>query len=170
VSGPSSGPPRSAGGTIEEGVFRTVLGHFASGVVVITGLDGGGPVGLTCQSFFSVSIAPPLVAVAPSTRSTSWPRVQEGGRFAVNVLIEQQEHLARAFSIAGSDKFAGVGWSGGPDGIPHLHDCLAWVDCTVEEVHPAGDHLLVVALVTGLTTGQGEPLIFYRGGYGGFRP
>ncbi len=157
-------------GTIDEGVFRTVLGHFASGVVVVTGLHAGGPVGLTCQSFFSVSINPPLVAVCPSTRSTSWPRLQERGRFAVNVLAERQEHLARAFSIAGADKFAGVGWSSGPEGMPHIDGCLAWVDCTVEEVHPAGDHLLVVGLVTDLSTGGGEPLIFYRGGYGGFRP
>lgn len=157
-------------GVIEESVFRTVLGHFASGVVVVTGMDGPEPVGFTCQSFFSLSLRPPLVAMSPSSRSTSWPRIVGSGTFTVNVLTERQEHLARTFAHRGGDKFTGVGWSAAANGAPRLQDCLAWVDCEVDHVCPAGDHLLVIGRVTGVSRGSGEPLVFYRGGFGGFRP
>jgi 3-hydroxy-9,10-secoandrosta-1,3,5(10)-triene-9,17-dione monooxygenase reductase component len=155
---------------VEESVFRTVLGHFASGVVVVTGTERTVPVGFTCQSFFSLSLRPPLVALSPSHRSTSWPRIASSGAFCVNVLNDDQEHVARTFSRAGGDKFSGMGWSAGPLGAPRLAGCLAWVDCRVQDVHHAGDHLLVIGRVTGLDTGRGQPLIFYRGRYGGFQP
>jgi 3-hydroxy-9,10-secoandrosta-1,3,5(10)-triene-9,17-dione monooxygenase reductase component len=81
---PSSSRP------IEKGEFRSVLGHFASGVTVVAGVDAEGPVGLTCQSFFSLSIDPPLVALAPAESSTSWPRVQASGSFCINILAQEQ--------------------------------------------------------------------------------
>ncbi|MGH9056829.1 MAG: flavin reductase family protein [Acidimicrobiales bacterium] len=155
--------------TVKEAEFRAVLGHFASGVVVVTGLFEGQPVGLTCQSFFSLSLEPPLVALAPGRSSTSWPKVAAVGQFCVNILASDQEALARSFANSGTDKFAGVGWSpANGDGPPCLDGALAWVDCTLEEAHLAGDHHLVVARVVGLQTGHGEPLLFYRGGFGGF--
>ena len=152
----------------EQGEFRAVLGHFASGVVVVTAMHDGRPVGLTCQSFFSLSLDPPLVALAPGRSSTSWPKVAEAGAFCANILADHQEGMARTFANTGADKFSGVGWSPAPSGPPRLHDCLAWIDCTIESVHDAGDHHLVVARVVGLQSEPGKPLLFYRGGFGGF--
>ncbi len=154
---------------IEQAEFRTVLGHFASGVVVVTGHGEHGPVGLTCQSFFSVSLDPPLIAFAPSAASSSWPRIEAAGTCTVNVLADSQEAVARGFARSGVDKFAGVGWSPGAEGAPRIHDSLAWLDCRIERVVEAGDHRLVLGRVTGLATGGGEPLLFYRGAFGGFR-
>jgi len=154
--------------TVDAGEFRATLGHFASGVVVVTAIHDGRPTGFTCQSFFSLSLDPPLVAVAPGKSSTSWPKVAEAGSFCANVLAADQESLARTFANSGADKFAGVGWSPAPSGPPRLHGALAWVDCDIETVHDAGDHQLAVARVVGLETGHGQPLLFYRGGFGGF--
>ena len=154
--------------SVDPGEFRATLGHFASGVVVVTGMHRKAPSGFTCQSFFSLSLDPPLVALAPGKSSTSWPRVAEADIFCANVLAADQEALARTFANTGADKFAGVGWSPAPNGAPRLHGALAWIDCALESVHEAGDHYLVVARVVGLETGSGRPLLFYRGGFGGF--
>lgn len=154
---------------LEQGELRTVLGHFASGVAVVTGLHDGQPAGFTCQSFFSLSLEPPLVAIAPGKVSTSWPRISGGRAFCVNVLTDAQEAVCRTFADPGADKFAGLGWSPGATGAPRLDGALAWVDCAVEQVSEAGDHYLVVGRVVDLGTGQGEPLLFYRGGFGTFK-
>jgi len=156
--------------TLDRAEFRSVLGHFASGVVVITAIVDGRPVGFTCQSFFSLSLDPPLVALAPGRSSTSWPKIARAERLCVNVLAAGQEALARAFAVSGADKFSGVGWSAPstPGGGPRLHGALAWIDRVVEQVHDGGDHFLVIAAVLGLVAGQGSPLVFYRGGFGSF--
>ena len=166
---PDSDDLRSAAAPdIDSARFRTVLGHFASGVVIVTGRDREGPAGFTCQSFFSLSLDPPLVAVAPGRSSTSWPRVAASGAFCANILTEDQESLCRAFANSGGDKFRGIGWSPAATGSPAIHDSLAWVDCRIEDVHEAGDHLLVIGRVVDMGSGHGQPLIFYRGGFGGF--
>jgi 3-hydroxy-9,10-secoandrosta-1,3,5(10)-triene-9,17-dione monooxygenase reductase component len=154
---------------IETGDFRAVLGHFASGVVLVTGMHDGHPAGFTCQSFFSLSLEPPLVAIAPGKSSTSWPRVSSSKAICINVLAADQEGLARAFSKSGADKFAGVGWSPAANGAPRLDGALAWLDCSIEDIHEAGDHWLVTARVIDMDSSRGEPLVFYRGGFGGFR-
>lgn len=154
---------------IEKAEFRAVLGHFASGVTVVTGIDGEGPVGLTCQSFFSLSLDPPLIAIAPSNTSVSWPRIAAVGSFCVNVLSAEQEAVARDFAVSGGDKFTGVGWSPASSGAPHIHDVLAWLDCDIREVIDGGDHRLVVGRVRELGSGRGEPLLFYRAGFGTFQ-
>lgn len=150
--------------------FRTVLGHFASGVVVVTGATADGPGGFTCQSFFSVSLDPPLVAIAPGRSSTSWPPIAESGAFCANVLTEQQESLCRAFAVSGGNKFDGVGWTTAATRSPVLNDVLAWIDCRIEAVHEAGDHFLVLGRVQEMGYSNGRPLLFYRGGFGGFTP
>jgi len=154
--------------SIEEGEFRAVLGHFASGVALVTGLHHGQPAGLTCQSFFSLSLDPPLIAVAPGRSSTSWPGVSSTGNICVNVLASDQEALARTFAKSGAEKFAGVGWTPAANGAPRLYGALAWIDCTIQESRETGDHFLVVARVEDLESGTGHPLLFYRGGFGGF--
>ncbi|MDQ2729177.1 MAG: flavin reductase family protein [Actinomycetota bacterium] len=154
---------------IETAELRNVLGHFATGVVVVTGAGRRGPAGLTCQSFFSLSLDPPLVAVAPSRRSRSWPAIRPTGAFCINVLASTQESLGRAFATSGGDKFAGVGWSPATTGSPRLHDVLAWIDCRLVDAHDGGDHHLIVGRIVDMGTSAGEPLVFYRGGFGTFR-
>ncbi|MGI8751968.1 MAG: flavin reductase family protein [Acidimicrobiales bacterium] len=154
---------------IEAAELRNVLGHFATGVVVVTGAARSGPAGLTCQSFFSLSLDPPLVAVAPSRRSRSWPAIRPSGAFCVNILAATQESLGRAFATSGGDKFAGVGWSPATTGSPRLHDVLAWLDCRMVDAHDGGDHHLVVGRIVDMGTSAGEPLLFYRGGFGTFK-
>jgi flavin reductase (DIM6/NTAB) family NADH-FMN oxidoreductase RutF len=162
---------RTSAPTIDTAHFRAVLGHFASGIAIVTGMDGDTPVGLTCQSFFSVSLTPPLVAFAPSRTSTSWPRIEGSGAFCVNVLAAEQEELCRLFAQSGADKFKGVGWQASATGSPVLADCLAWINCRIDATYEAGDHLIVVGGVLDMghtSSHPARPLLFYRGGYGTF--
>ncbi len=146
--------------------MRRVLGSFASGVVVVTGEDDGVPVGITCQSFASVSLDPPLVLFCPARSSSSWPRIQRSGRFVVNVLAGDQQDVCDRFATRAADKFAGVSWHATAWG-PSLEGALATVQCTVEAVHPGGDHHIVVGRVEQLLTHrEDDPLVFFRGAYG----
>jgi flavin reductase (DIM6/NTAB) family NADH-FMN oxidoreductase RutF len=148
--------------------FREVLGHFATGVTVVTAMEEEGPVGFTCQAFSALSLDPALVVLAPAKSSTSWPKIAEAGWFCVNILESRQEALCRSFAASGTDKFEGVGWSPARSGAPVLDGSLAWIDCELELVHDAGDHELVLGRVHDLGVGEGSPLLFYRGGFGGF--
>jgi flavin reductase (DIM6/NTAB) family NADH-FMN oxidoreductase RutF len=152
--------------------FRQVLGHFATGVTVITAATPEGPAGLAVGSFTSLSLDPPLVAFCPDKRSTSWPKIREAGSFCVNILARDQEVVCRAFASKGTDKFQGLGWEPAGTGAPRLAGVLAWIDCTIEAVHDGGDHEICVGRVQELDVGEEEdgPLVFYRGGYGRFEP
>lgn len=155
--------------TIDQARFRQVLGHFATGVTVVTGVADGHAIGLAVNSFTSVSLEPALVAFCVATASSTWPRLRTGNAFCVNILAEDQEVLSRAFAAHGSDRFDGVGWRPAPSGAPILAGVLAWVDCTIQAEHEAGDHLIVVGRVRELDLEhEGRPLVFYRGGYGRF--
>jgi flavin reductase (DIM6/NTAB) family NADH-FMN oxidoreductase RutF len=161
----------SGGQAVDEGRFKDVMARFATGVTIVTALDGGAPVGFTCQSFVSLSIDPPFVSLAPAKTSTSWPRIARAGAFCVNVLAEGQEDLCRRFATSGADKFTGVPWTPAPEsGSPVLPGSLAWVDCALELVHDAGDHEIVVGRVLGLGTGGGRPLLFYDRGFARLAP
>lgn len=151
---------------ISETDFRTVLGSFASGVVVVTGTSSGEPRGLACQSFVSLSLAPQLVAVAINRTSVSWPEIERSGAFCANVLSTQQVEICKAFARSGGDKFFGLDWAPGTTGSPRLAASLAWIECTIEAVHLAGDHLLVIGAVRDIEVGLGHPLLFYRGEFG----
>jgi 3-hydroxy-9,10-secoandrosta-1,3,5(10)-triene-9,17-dione monooxygenase reductase component len=155
----------------EPGRFRQVLGHFCTGVTVITGCDQGRPAGFACQSFAALSLDPPLVLFCPSRSSASWPRIARAGHFCANVLAAGQRDLARVFGTSGADKFAGLAWSPSPSGAPVLEGVLTWAGCTVEAVHEAGDHYVVVGRVTELGGCRaGQPLLFYRGRYAATAP
>ncbi len=156
---------RASAPVVDREQFKSVLGHFASGVVVISALDDEEPVGFTCQSLFALSLDPPLIAIAPSRASTSWPRIERVGHFCVNVLSDDQEPLARSFAISRPGKFAGVEWAPGTNGAPRIVGALAWIDCSIEQCHEAGDHHLVVARVHDLEAGEGLPLLFYRAAF-----
>jgi flavin reductase (DIM6/NTAB) family NADH-FMN oxidoreductase RutF len=161
----------AAAGPLDTARFRQVLGHFCTGVTIIAALDAEGmPTGFTAQSFTSLSLDPPLVSFSPSTTSSTWPKIEAAGHFCVSILAEDQEVLCRTFAESGIDKFKGVGWWPAPaTGSPVMLDALAWVDCRITEVHPAGDHLIVVGQVLSLKLQrEGKPLLFYRGGFGRF--
>jgi 3-hydroxy-9,10-secoandrosta-1,3,5(10)-triene-9,17-dione monooxygenase reductase component len=150
----------------EADAFRRVLGHFCTGVTVITGAEDGRPAGFACQAFAALSLAPPLVLFCPSRSSRTWPAIARTGRFCVNVLAAGQQDIARRFGVAGQAKFAGLRWSPSSSGAPVLSGALTWAECAVEAVHEAGDHYLVVGRVTELGPCQpGQPLLFYRGRY-----
>ena len=148
-------------------MMRDVLGHFASGVTVVTAMGPEGPIGFTCQSFSSLSLDPPLITFAPSRTSTTWPRLREAGRFCVNVLAEEQSDLSQAFARSGTDKFAGVAWAPSPYGCPMLEGVVAWIDSEVWAEYEGGDHTIVVGRVLDLGADPDRsPLVFHRGGYG----
>jgi 3-hydroxy-9,10-secoandrosta-1,3,5(10)-triene-9,17-dione monooxygenase reductase component len=158
--------------TFDEARLRQVMGHFATGVTIITAVDGGEPVGLTAQSFTSVSLDPPLVSFSPMKTSSTYPRIKSAGSFCVNILHEGQEAVCRTFATKGADKFANVDWIPAKcTGSPVLAENLAWIDCTLEAEHDAGDHVIVIGRVIDMDVGdEGEPLLFYRGGFGRFQP
>jgi 3-hydroxy-9,10-secoandrosta-1,3,5(10)-triene-9,17-dione monooxygenase reductase component len=155
---------------VRAGRFRDVLSRFATGVAVVTGLVGDHPVGMTCQSFTSVSLEPPLVLFCPARTARAWPRMRRAGTFCVNVLAADQGALSDRMATRGADKFAGVRWTPAPvTGSPLLGGVVAWVDCSVHAVHRAGDHDVVLGRVLDLghgVDGPGEPLTYHRGRYG----
>jgi 3-hydroxy-9,10-secoandrosta-1,3,5(10)-triene-9,17-dione monooxygenase reductase component len=146
--------------------YRTVLGHFATGVALITAHDGE-PVGMACNSFTSVSLEPPLVLFCAAKSSTTWPRIERTGKWAANFLAEDGEEVCRLFAQKGADRFAHVAFTIGRSGAPILDRALAFVDCETVAEHDAGDHVIVVGEVLELGyASEGKPLLFYRGGYG----
>ncbi|MFD0420542.1 flavin reductase family protein [Streptomyces parvus] len=150
--------------------FRRVLGHFASGVTVVTARDTDGPAGFACQSFASLSLDPPLVSFMVARTSTTWPRIARAGVFCVNILGAEQGALCRGFAVSGADKFAGVAYGEAPaTGSPLLDSVPAWIDCRIHAVHTGGDHLIVVGRVEALgAEEEGDPLLFHRGVFGRF--
>jgi 3-hydroxy-9,10-secoandrosta-1,3,5(10)-triene-9,17-dione monooxygenase reductase component len=147
-------------------LMREVLGHFVSGIVVITAAGPDGPLGFTCQSFASLSLHPPLVSFAPSRRMNTWPRIRTVGRFCVNVLATGHQSVSDGFARSGVDKFAGVRWQPAPSGSPILDGVSAWVDCTLWKEHDGCDHTIAVGLVQSLgAVPERLPLIYYRGRY-----
>ncbi|MBS4754035.1 flavin reductase family protein [Nocardioides sp. zg-ZUI104] len=151
--------------------FRDVLGCFASGITVITSTSGGEPVGMTCQSFSSVSLDPPLVTFIPARSSRAWSQIQRSGRFCVNVLAADQEHVSAQMASKGVDKFAGIDWTPAEvTGAPVITGTLAHLDCTIHAVYEGGDHYIVVGKVEHLAAHPDdapvtEPLLYYRGRY-----
>jgi flavin reductase (DIM6/NTAB) family NADH-FMN oxidoreductase RutF len=149
--------------------FRQVLGQYPTGVVVVTatGPDGK-PIGMTVGSFTSVSLDPPLVAFLPDKRSGAWQAMRASGdRFCVNVLGADQERICRAMAARGAEKFVGMDWRRSPHGNPLITGSVAYLDCTVDAVHDAGDHDIVVGHVRELVLHREvPPLVFYRGTFG----
>jgi 3-hydroxy-9,10-secoandrosta-1,3,5(10)-triene-9,17-dione monooxygenase reductase component len=154
---------------IDAAHFRNVLGHLPTGVTVVTAFDNGEPVGMSSNSVTSVSLDPPLILFCPAKASTTWPQIRAHGRFCVNVFAAHHEQASRGFSRVGVDRFEGVEWHERPAG-PALDDAVAWIECTIDACHDAGDHEIVVGAVDhlDLSAGDPEPLVFFRGRYGSF--
>ncbi|QCB51771.1 flavin reductase [Rhodococcus sp. PAMC28707] len=156
--------------TIDPAQFRETLGHYPTGVAVVTAVGAdGNPAGMVVGTFSSVSLDPPLVAFFPATTSRSFAQIRSAEAFCVNVLASEQEPLCRRMATPGDDKFEGVGWRAGALGSPILDDAVAWVECTFEDVREAGDHQIVLGHVRShAIERQALPLLFFQGGYGRF--
>jgi 3-hydroxy-9,10-secoandrosta-1,3,5(10)-triene-9,17-dione monooxygenase reductase component len=161
----------------DPGHFRSVMGHFPTGVTVVSGMDSNGaPHGFTIGSFTSVSLDPPMVGFLPQIGSATWDAMAESASFCVNVLSDQQSDLCWKFAKSNTDdtRFDGVDWHAGPSGSPILNRAVAWIDCTVEQVYDMGDHHFVLGNVLGLDADADhdglppEPLLFFKGTLGGF--
>jgi 3-hydroxy-9,10-secoandrosta-1,3,5(10)-triene-9,17-dione monooxygenase reductase component len=150
--------------------FRHVLGHYPTGLCVITAVaPDGTPAGMVVGSFTSVSLEPPLVAFFPDKNSTSWPRIEAAQRFCVNVLASTQKEICRRFAVSGGNKFDALSHRLSTNGSPVLDGVVAWIDCDLEAVHEAGDHYIALGLVRELEVGlPNSPLLFFRGSYGAF--
>jgi 3-hydroxy-9,10-secoandrosta-1,3,5(10)-triene-9,17-dione monooxygenase reductase component len=155
--------------TIDQRKFRDVVAHFPTGVAVVTSATAGGPAGMTLQSFMSLSLDPALVLLAVDRSSTTWPRVADEGRLLINVLAEDQSELARQFARSGTEKFAGVDLvESSRTDHPLLRGSVAWFDCTIEDQHPGGDHVIAVCRINDFDTTLDQdaahpaPLVFFR--------
>jgi 3-hydroxy-9,10-secoandrosta-1,3,5(10)-triene-9,17-dione monooxygenase reductase component len=146
--------------------FRDVMGRFATGVTVVTVATPDGPVGMTANAVSSLSLDPVLLLVCFDNAARTLPPVREAGRFGVNVLAAGQEDLARLFATKRPEreKFAGVPHTV-HGGIPVIEGVLAWVGCRLERLVPGGDHTIGIGAVEAAEAGQGEPLLWFRGGY-----
>ena len=153
--------------SVDQLEFRRVMGHFATGVTIVTSHDGAGKIGgLTANSVASVSLEPPLVLVCVDKKSDSYPLFGASQSFAVNILANEQETLSRRFAKSGGEKFTGVGYRIGVTGSPILTDTIAFLDCQVRYTFEAGDHTIYVGEAVEIAVGpEAEPLLYFRGGY-----
>lgn len=163
--------------TIDPRTFRHVLGQFCTGVTVITTMSSSAteshPIGFACQSFAALSLDPPLVLFCPTKQSRAWQAIEASGKFCVNMLHENQQHVSAQFGSKAPDKFAGIDWSPSELGSPVIDGSLAHIDCTVASVHDGGDHFVVFGAVQSMSEPPAlkpRPLLFYRGEYTGIEP
>lgn len=158
-------PPHPA--PVDTRAFRLCLGRFVTGVTVITALARDGrPVGLTVNSFNSVSLEPPLVLWSIDRRGTFYAAFAEAGRFAVNVLGAEQKDLSRRFAGVPDDRFDGVEIEPGQGGVPLLKGCIAWFECRTRHRYDGGDHLILVGEVDRFEQRPGQELLYFAGQYG----
>lgn len=173
-AGSGAGAEAGSGAVLPEDVrkqFRQVLGHYPTGVAVITAQGGdGAPLALVVGSFTSVSLDPPLVGFLPAKTSYSWGQIAAAGRFAVNVLGSDSHALCR--QLAGrEERFAGVDYAVSTLGLPLLERALVTIECDLEARYEAGDHEFVLGRVLAMAVRrEGDPMLFWRGNYGGFAP
>lgn len=152
--------------SIEPSLFRALCGRFPTGVIVVTTLDAAGhPLGMTANSFTSVSLHPPLISVNVDHRADMHRHLMAAPRFAINILARHQEALSRRFAEDHADRFDGVGYQAGEHGLPMLDGVLAVLECERHTCFEAGDHTIVVGRVVGGVAAEGRPLLYYRGGY-----
>lgn len=146
--------------------FRSALSRFASGVTVVTTKDAeGGLHGITVSAFCSVSLDPPLVLICIEKKAGSHDAITQSGKFAVNFLDATQLSLSERFAAQMSDKFEGPELTLNIDGIPILSGCLANLECTVKQAYDGGDHTVFIGEVESSSIHEGDPLLYFRGGY-----
>lgn len=166
---PAPAPPVTAAGARQ---YRQVLGHFATGVTVVTALEPGRgrPLGMTVNSFTSVSLEPPLVLFCVQECSSTWPTMRAAGRLAVNILGYADRSVSTQMAAPGErDRFRNVAWAPSPAGAPVIPGAVAWLDGEVYAEHACGDHRIVIVEVRHFDApSDAPPLVFLRGRYGWF--
>lgn len=158
---------------IDSSEFRRVMGHFPTGVTVVTSRHADGrPCGLTVNAFCSVSLDPAQVLICVETDADSHRCIRDSGNFVVNILEEDRgEGLSRRFSTWGlENKFQGVAFRAESSSAPILEAALAWLECRVSQSVSSGDHTIFIGDVLDADAHEGRPLVYYRGGYGRFFP
>ena len=151
---------------IEKNQLRQVMGHFATGVTIITTFNKDGQMhGLTANAFTSVSLEPPLLLISVDKKAESYPAFEESKVFTINILADEQESLSRKFAVSGGNKFEGVAYRKGGNGAAILEGTLAHIECTLYAVYEGGDHTLYLGEIQEAEVREGKPLVFYRGGY-----
>ena len=151
---------------IEKNQLRQVMGHFATGVTIITTVNKEGQLhGLTANAFTSVSLEPPLLLISVDKKAESWPAFEESKVFTVNILGDDQEGLSRKFAVSGGNKFEGVAYRRGANGAAILEGALAFIECTLYAAYEGGDHSLYLGEIQEAAVREGKPLVFFRGGY-----
>lgn len=157
---------------MESAEFRRILGHWASGVAIVTTrTPEGRPCGLTANAFASLSLEPALILVCIEKTADTHDCVRAAGAFAVNMLGSDAERDARRFAAWEVDrKFDGLAYRAEQTGSPILDDALAWVDCRVHAEYDGGDHTIFIGAVVAGDAAEGNPLLYYRGGYGRLTP
>lgn len=147
-------------------MFRKLAGHWLSGVSVVTTLDPNGvPVGMTMSAVTSLSLDPPMFLICVDNRARTLAAIVASGHFCINYLRQDQEHLASAFARRGEDRFAALAHRVENTGSPVLEGGIAFIECTVNGVHPGGDHTIVVGTAVHGEAPGGEPLAYFRGSY-----
>jgi len=155
--------------SIDEDVYRQVMGRYPTGVTLVTGMDGEAPQAVVIGSFTSVSVDPPLVGFFTGHQARSWNRMRPSGAFCVNVFADDQADLCGRFFMKDTDPWEGVEWELTATGSPRLLACVASIDCKIHEVIEAGDHLLVLGHVEEVALGrEASPMVFLGGSYGKF--
>lgn len=147
--------------------FRDALGRFGTGVTVVTTSSAEVPVGMTANSFASVSMDPPLVLWSPAKASRRFTHFANATHFAIHILSHEQDTLCHGFSKS-HDIFDRLDWTSGQAGTPLIEGCLSRFECKMSAIHDAGDHAIVVGEVIRATMTDGAPLLFYKGRIGGF--
>jgi flavin reductase (DIM6/NTAB) family NADH-FMN oxidoreductase RutF len=151
---------------IDKNQLRQVMGHFATGVTIITTFNKDGQMhGLTANAFTSVSLEPPLLLISVDKKAESYPAFEESKVFTVNILADEQEALSRKFAVSGGNKFEGVAYRRGANGAAILDGTLAHIECTLYAAYEGGDHSLYLGEIQEAEVREGKPLVFYRGGY-----
>ena len=146
--------------------LRRVMGHFATGVTIVTTKSGDGtPYGLTANAFTSLSLDPPLCIVCVDRRAESFAHFYDSKVFTVNVLAREQEELSNRFAKSGGDKFSGVPTVPGHHGAPLIAGALAHIECCITDTLEGGDHVIHVGRIEHVHTAPGEPLLYFQGRY-----
>jgi 3-hydroxy-9,10-secoandrosta-1,3,5(10)-triene-9,17-dione monooxygenase reductase component len=162
-------PPRPYGRARVGTAVRDALALYASGITIIAGHDNDEPLGFTCQSFYSVSVAPPLISFSVMANSSTYPRIRETGKFSVNVLAEAQQAISYQFARKGKDRWAGIVWRMTLNRNPVIAGTLMWLDCKIVAEHQAGDHYIFIGEVIAMSPNDwhdGAPYSISRGNTG----
>ena len=146
--------------------LRRVMGHFATGVTVITTKDAdGNPNGLTANAFMSLSLNPPLVLISVDKGATCYACFELQNGFTVNFLSEDQEEISRRFATKGAAKFAGLKWHPGSNGAAIIDGAMGHIECKISQCHDGGDHTIVVGEIVNVSANGDRPLLFFKGKY-----